>query len=150
MKETQKSGKSTSGKGTKVFTAEERAAITERAREVKAAAGKADGERDALASIAAMREPDRAMAKRLHAIIKASAPALSARTWYGMPAYAKDGKVICFFQAASKFKVRYATLGFQPDASLDDGGLWPVAFALKDLTATEEARITALVKKAAS
>jgi len=119
MKETQKSGKTTSGKATKVFTAEERAAITERAREVKAAAGKADGERDALASIAAMREPDRAMAKRLHAIIKASAPALSPRTWYGMPAYAKDGKVVCFFQSGQKFKTRYATLGFSDEAHLD-------------------------------
>ena len=103
-----------------------------------------------LAKIAEMPEHDRVMAERIHALITAAAPSLVPRTYYGMPAYAKDGKVICFFQAASKFKVRYATFGFQPDASLDDGGLWPVAFALKDLTATEEARITALVKKAAS
>src|SRR5437016_14335326 len=148
MKETQKSGKTTSGKATKVFTAEERAAIMERAREVKAAAGKADGERDALASIAAMREPDRAMAKRLHSIIKASAPTLSPKTWYGMPAYAKDGKVVCFFQPAQKFKTRYATLGFSDAANLDEGALWPGAFALKQLTPTEEARISALVKRA--
>src|SRR2546422_5899197 len=148
MKDKQKAGKSTSGKGTKVFTAEERAAITERAREVKAAAGKADGERDALASIAAMREPDRAMAKRLHAIIKASAPALSPRTWYGMPAYAKEGKVVCFFQPAQKFKTRYATFGFNDSAHLDEGAVWPVAFALKQLTPAEEPKIVALVKKA--
>ena|ERR1700736_568589 len=150
MKETQKSGKSSSGKGTKVFTDEERAAITERAREVKAAAGKADGERDALASIAAMREPDRAMAKRLHSIIKASAPTLSPKTWYGMPAYAKDGKVVCFFQPAQKFKTRYATFGFNDAARLDEGTMWPVAFALTKLTATDEARVGALVKKAVS
>jgi uncharacterized protein YdhG (YjbR/CyaY superfamily) len=150
MKDTQKSGKSTSGKGTKVFTAEERAAIMERAREVKAAAGKADGERDALASIAAMREPDRAMAKRLHSIIKASAPTLSPKTWYGMPAYAKDGKVVCFFQPAQKFKTRYATFGFSDEAHLDEGAMWPNAFALTKLTAADEARIGALVKKAVS
>src|SRR5256884_8599115 len=150
MKDTQKSGKSTSGKGTKAFTAEERAAITERAREGKAAAGKADGERDALASIAAMREPDRAMAKRLHALVKARAPALSTRTWYGMPAYAKDGKAVCFFQSGQKFKTRYATLGFSDKANLDDGAMWPTAFALEKLTAAEEARIVALVKKAVS
>jgi uncharacterized protein YdhG (YjbR/CyaY superfamily) len=150
MKDTQKSGKSTSGKGPKVFTAEERAAITERAREVKAAAGKADAERDALASIAAMREPDRAMAKRLHSIIKASAPTLSPKTWYGMPAYAKDGKVVCFFQPAQKFKTRYATFGFSDEAHLDEGAMWPNAFALTKLTAADEARIGALVKKAVS
>ena len=151
-KGTQKSAKSTTvtGKGSKVFTDEERAAITERAREVKAAAGKAEGESEALASIAAMREPDRAVAKRLHAIIKASAPTLSAKTWYGMPAYAKDGKVVCFFQPALKFKTRYATFGFNDAANLDEGGLWPVAFALKQLTAAEEAKIVALVKKAVS
>jgi uncharacterized protein YdhG (YjbR/CyaY superfamily) len=103
-----------------------------------------------LAAIAAMQEPDRAMAKRLHAIIKASAPALSPKTWYGMPAYAKDGKVVCFFQSAQKFKTRYATFGFSDTANLDEGALWPVAFALKELTATEEARISALVKKAVS
>jgi len=151
-KGTQKSAKSTTvtGKGSKVFTDEERAAITERAREVKAAAGKADGEREALASIAAMRESDRAMAKRLHSIIKASAPTLSPKTWYGMPAYARDGKVVCFFQSAQKFKTRYATFGFSDQANLDEGGLWPVAFALKQLTAAEEAKIVALVKKAVS
>ena len=150
MKDTQKSAKSTSSKGTKVFTDEERAAITERAREMKAAAGKADGEGDALASIAAMREPDRAMAKRLHSIIKASAPTLSPKTWYGMPAYAKDGKVVCFFQPAQKFKTRYATFGFNDAAHLDEGTIWPVAFALTKLTAAEEAKIVALVKKAAT
>ncbi len=152
MKDTQKSAKSTTvtGKGSKVFTDEERAAITERAREVKAAAGKADGERDALASIAAMREPDRAMAKRLHSIIKASAPTLSPKTWYGMPAYARAGKVVCFFQSAQKFKTRYATFGFSDQANLDEGGLWPVAFALNQSTAAEEAKIVALVKKAVS
>ena len=150
MKETQKSGKSSSGKGTKVFTDEERAAITERAREVKAAAGKADGERDALASIAAMREPDRAMAKRLHSIIKASAPTLSPKTWYGMPAYAKDGNIVCFFQSGQKFKTRYATFGFSDKANLDEGAMWPNAFALKQLTAADEARIGALMKRAVS
>ena len=117
---------------------------------MKAAAGKADGERDALASIAAMREPDRAMAKRLHAIVKASAPALSPRTWYGMPAYAKDGKVVCFFQSAQKFKTRYATFGFSDEAHLDEGTMWPNAYALTELTAADEARIGALVKKAVS
>jgi uncharacterized protein YdhG (YjbR/CyaY superfamily) len=136
------------------FTAEERAAMKERAQELKAEArrgsraDKADGERDVLAKIAAMQEPDRAMAKRLHAIIKASAPALSPKTWYGMPAYAKDGKVVCYFQSAQKFKSRYATFGFSDTAHLDEGDMWPVAFALKELTAAEEARIDALVKKA--
>jgi uncharacterized protein YdhG (YjbR/CyaY superfamily) len=136
------------------FTDEERAAVKERARELKAEARankeKADGESDVLAKIAEMPEPDRAMATRLHAIIKASAPALSPKTWYGMPAYAKDGKVVCFFQSAQKFKTRYATFGFNDTANLDEGALWPVAFALKELTATEEARISALVKKAVS
>jgi len=157
-KGTQKSAKRTTvtGKGSKVFTDEERAAITERAREVKAAerrgprAGKADGESDVLASIAAMPKPDRALGERLHAIIKASAPALSPKTWYGMPAYARDGKVVCFFQSAQKFKTRYATFGFSDQANLDEGGLWPVAFALKQLTAAEEAKIVALVEKAVS
>ena len=125
-----------------------------RAQELKAEArankSKADGESDVLAKIAEMQEPDRAMARRLHDIIKASAPALSPKTWYGMPAYARDGKVVCFFQAAQKFNTRYATLGFSDTANLDEGALWPVAFALKELTATEEARISALVKKAAS
>ena len=125
-----------------------------RAQELKAEArtskDRAEGERAVLAAIAAMPQPDRAMAERLHAIITASAPALAPRTWYGMPAYAKDGKVVCFFQAASKFKVRYATFGFQPDANLDDGAMWPTSFALTELTATEEASISALVRKAVS
>ena len=144
----QKSAKSTEG-----FTDEERAAMKERAQELKAARAnkdKSDGENAVLAKIAEMSAPDRAMAERLHAIIKASAPALSPRTWYGMPAYAKDGKVVCFFQSADKFKSRYATFGFNDSANLDDGTMWPVAFALKELTADVEARIGALVKKAAS
>jgi uncharacterized protein YdhG (YjbR/CyaY superfamily) len=136
------------------FTAEERAAMKERAQELKAEArtkkGKADGESDVLAKIAEMPEPDRAMAERLHAIIKASAPVLSPKTWYGMPAYARDGKVVCFFQSAAKFKSRYATFGFNDEANLDEGHMWPTSFALKELTATEEARIGALVKKAVS
>jgi uncharacterized protein YdhG (YjbR/CyaY superfamily) len=149
-KGTQKSAKSTtaSGKTSKGFTVEERAAMKERAQELKAAADKADGESAVLAKIAQMREPDRALGKRLHAIVKASAPALSPKLWYGMPAYAKDGKVVCFFQDAQKFKTRYATLGFSDAANLDEGALWPVAFALKALTAAEEARVDALVKKA--
>jgi uncharacterized protein YdhG (YjbR/CyaY superfamily) len=140
----------------KGFTDEERAAMKERAQELKAEArrgpraDKADGESDVLAKIAAMPEPDRAMAERLHAIIKASAPALSPKTWYGMPAYAKDGKVVCFFQSAHKFKSRYATFGFNDKANLDEGGMWPTSFALKELTAAEEAKIGALVKKAVS
>ena len=128
--------------------------MKERAKELKAEAraskARADGESDVLAKIAEMPEPDRAMAERLHAIIKASAPALSPKTWYGMPAYAKDGKVVCFFQSAQKFKTRYATLGFSDTANLDEGAMWPTAFALKELTAAEEARIGALVKKAVS
>ncbi len=152
----QKPAKGTTGKAAEAFTDEERAAMRERARELKAAArrragtGKADGESDVLAKIAEMREPDRAMAERLHAIIKASAPDLSPRTWYGMPAYAKDGKVLCYFQSAQKFKSRYATLGFSDRANLDKGDMWPTAFALTELTPAEEARITALVKKAVS
>ena len=134
--------------GAKGFTAEERAAMKERARELKAAGGKAQGEADVLAKIAEMPEPDRAMAERLHAIVKASAPALSPRTWYGMPAYARGGKVVCFFQSSAKFKTRYATLGFSDAANLDDGAMWPTAFALKTLTGAEEERIGALVKKA--
>ena len=139
----------------KGFTDEERAAMTERARELKADAGrgpgaKKDGESDVLAKIAAMKPPDRAMAKRLHAVIRDSAPDLSPKTWYGMPAYAKDGKVVCYFRDAHKFKERYAMFGFNDSANLDDGAMWPVAFALKELTATEEAKIGALVKKAAS
>src|SRR5438105_6770995 len=155
-KGTQKSAKSTTAinKKSKGFTDEERAAMKAHAQELKAEARadseKADGESAALAAIAAMKEPDRTMAKRLHAIIKASAPALSPKTWYGMPAYAKDGKVVCFFQSAQKFKTRYATFGFSDKANLDEGALWPVAFALKELTAAEEARIGALVKKAVS
>jgi uncharacterized protein YdhG (YjbR/CyaY superfamily) len=148
-KGTQKSLKSAAGSNAKRFTAEERAAMKERAQELKRR-GKADGERDVLAKIAEMQEPDRAMAERLHALIKASAPGLSPRTWYGMPAYAKDGKVVCFFQNAQKFKTRYATFGFSDKASLDDGAMWPTAFALTELTAAVEARIAALVKQAVS
>ncbi len=151
-KDTQKSAQSNTAinKKSKGFTDEERAAMKERVKELKAAADKADGESAVLAAIAEMQEPDRAMGKRLHAIIKASAPALSPRLWYGMPAYAKDGNVVCFFQSAHKFKTRYATFGFSDTANLDEGALWPVAFALKELTAAEEARISALVKKAVS
>jgi len=151
MKATQKSAKSTTAKKTfEGFTDEERAAMKERAQELKAAARKADGESAVLAKIAEMSKPDRAMAERLHAIIKASAPALSPRTWYGMPAYAKDGKVVCFFQSAQKFKTRYATFGFSDKANLDEGAMWPTSFALKGLTAAEEKKIGALVKKAVS
>jgi hypothetical protein len=152
MKDTQRAAKST----TAIFTDEERVAMKERVKEQKAAArrgpraDKADGESAVLAKIAEMPGPDRAMAERLHAVIKASAPALSPRLWYGMPAYAKDGKVVCFFQAAQKFKTRYATLGFSDDANLDEGAMWPSAFALTKLTAADEARIGALVKKAVS
>ena len=138
------------GKTNKGFSLEERAAMKERARELKVQAVVAEGESAVLARIAEMSEPDRSMAKRLHAIIKASAPALSPKLWYGMPAYAKDGKVVCHFQSAQKFKTRYATLGFSDMANLDEGALWPVAFALKELTTAEEARISALVKKAVS
>jgi uncharacterized protein YdhG (YjbR/CyaY superfamily) len=134
-------------KSAKTFTDDERAAMKERAQELKRAK-KVDGESDVLAKIAAMPKPDRAMAERLHAIIKRSAPALSPRTWYGMPAYAKDGNVVCFFQSAHKFKTRYATFGFSDKANLDEGNVWPVGFALKELTAADEARIAALVKKA--
>jgi uncharacterized protein YdhG (YjbR/CyaY superfamily) len=153
-KGTQKSAKSTTatGKASKGFTDEERAAMRERAQELKAAAraGKAGEESAVLAKIAAMPAPDRTMGERLHAIITASAPALSPKLWYGMPAYAKDGKVVCFFQGAQKFKTRYATLGFSDKATLDEGHMWPTAFALKELTAADEARIGALVKKALS
>jgi len=151
----QKSAKSTTAtaKTVKGFTDEERAAMKERARELKAEArankNKAEGESDVLAKIAEMPEPDRAMARRLHAIIKASAPALSPKTWYGMPAYAnQDGKIVCFFQSAQKFNARYATFGFNDVANLDEGAMWPTSFALKELTAAEEAKIGALVKKA--
>jgi uncharacterized protein YdhG (YjbR/CyaY superfamily) len=139
-----------SGKKSKGFTDEERAALKERAQELKAAAKQADGENAVLAKIAGMPETERALAGRLHAIIKASAPALSPRLWYGMPAYAKDAKVVCFFQSAEKFKTRYATLGFSDAANLDEGAMWPTAFALKELTAAEEAKIIALVEKATS
>ena len=136
------------GKAAKGFTAEERAAMRERAREAKA--GETDGDREVLAKIAEMPDVDRAIAERVHAIVKASAPELTPRTWYGMPAYAKDGKVICFFQNAKKFKTRYATLGFSDKANLDDGDMWPVAFALPTMTADVEARISTLVKQAVS
>jgi uncharacterized protein YdhG (YjbR/CyaY superfamily) len=155
MKAKQKSAKSPTAAG-KTFTDEERAAIKDRAQEVKAAARRgpradeADGESDVLAKIAEMPKPDRALAEQLHAVIKASAPTLTPRLWYGMPAYAKDGKVVCFFQAAQKFKTRYATLGFSDDANLDEGATWPVAYALMKLTTADEARIGALVKKAVS
>ncbi len=150
QKGTQKSAKSTTAisKKFKGFTDEERVAMKERIQELKA--DKADGESSVLAKIAEMPEPDRTMGKRLHGIIKASAPALSPRLWYGMPAYAKDDKVVCHFQDAAKFKTRYATLGFSDKANLDEGSMWPTAFALKELTAAEEARIAALVKKAVS
>jgi uncharacterized protein YdhG (YjbR/CyaY superfamily) len=149
----QKSGKRTTAakKKSKGFTDEERAAMKERAKELKAArGGKADGESARLAKIAEMPDADRAMAERLHAIIKESAPTLSPKTWYGMPAYAKDDKVVCYFQSAHKFKSRYATFGFNDKANLDEGNMWPTSFALKELTAADEARIAALVKKAVS
>jgi uncharacterized protein YdhG (YjbR/CyaY superfamily) len=151
-KETQRSAKrtTTSGKTSKGFTAEERAAMKAHARELKAAASGAEAERVLLAKIAEMREPDRSMAKRLHAVITASAPDLMPKTWYGMPAYAKDGKIVCFFQSADKFNARYATFGFNDTANLDEGNMWPTSFALKGLTATEEKKIGALVKTAAS
>jgi uncharacterized protein YdhG (YjbR/CyaY superfamily) len=153
MKDTQKSTRNAAAKNA-TFTDEERAAMKERAQELKAEAradkDKADGESALLAKIAEMPEPDRAMATRLHAIVKASAPALTPKTWYGMPAYAKDGKVVCFFQSAQKFNARYATFGFSDQANLDEGALWPTAFALTELTAADEARIGALVKKAVS
>jgi uncharacterized protein YdhG (YjbR/CyaY superfamily) len=136
------------GKTSKGFTAEERAAMKERAQELRVAGKKADGEKDVLAKIAEMPEPDRAMAERIHAIVKASAPALSSKTWYGMPAYAKDDKVVCFFQSADKFKSRYATFGFNDTANLDEGAMWPTSFALKELTPAVEAKIGKLVEKA--
>src|SRR5437016_6157145 len=158
MKDTRKSAKSTprSTRRSEGFTDDERAAMKERVQELKAAArrgpraDKADGESAVLAKIAEMPKSDRAMGKRLHAVIKASAPALSPRLWYGMPAYAKDGSIVCHFQPAQKFKTRYATLGFSDKAKLDEGAMWPTAFALKELTATEEAKIAALVKQAVS
>jgi hypothetical protein len=158
MKDTKKSAKSVpqSNRRSTGFTDEERGAMKERVQELKTAgrrgprADKADGESDLLAKIAEMPERDRAMGKRLHAVIKSSAPGLTPRTWYGMPAYAKDGKVVCFFQSAQKFKTRYATLGFSDAANLDEGAMWPTAFALTKLTPDDEARIGALVKKAVS
>ena len=156
MKDTKKSARrtaATDGKS-KGFTDAEKAAMKERAKELKAEArankGKADGESDLLAKIAEMPGPDRAIAERIHSIIKASAPTLSPKTWYGMPAYAKDGKVVCFFTSADKFKSRYATFGFNDSANLDEGAMWPTSFALTKLTAADEARIGALVKKAVS
>ena len=155
-KDTQKSAKSTTAinKESKGFTDEERAAMKERAQELKAearrGADKAEGESAVLAKIAEMQGSERTMAKRLHAIIKTSAPALSPKTWYGMPAYAKDGKVVCFFQSAQKFQSRYATFGFSDEANLDEGAMWPTAFALKELTAADEAKVGTLVKKAVS
>ncbi len=150
MKDTQKSVKSTTAtkRRYEAFTQEEKGAMKDRVQELKV--GEADGERAVLEKIAEMSESDRAMAKRLHALIKAGAPALSPKLWYGMPAYARDGKIVCHFQPAQKFKTRYATLGFSDTANLDEGGIWPVAFALKKLTAAEEAKIGALVKRAAS
>jgi uncharacterized protein YdhG (YjbR/CyaY superfamily) len=145
---------STTGKKSKGFTDEERAAMKERAQELKAEAraskDRAEGERALLEKIAEMPEPDRVMGKRLHAIVTASAPSLSPKTWYGMPAYARDGKVVCFFQSADKFKSRYATLGFSDEANLDDGAMWPTSFALKELTTADEAKIAKLVKRAVS
>ncbi len=155
-KNTKPSAKSTPAKTSKGFTDEEKAAMRARAQELKAAerrgsrADKADEEAEVLAKIAEMPEPDRTMGKRLHAIVKANAPALSPRLWYGMPAYAREGKVVCHFQSAQKFKTRYSTFGFSDAAHLDEGDLWPVAFALKELTAADQARIAALVKKAVS
>ena len=151
-KGTQKSAKSTTAidKKSKGFTDEERAAMKERAQELKVEARREDAERALLAKVAEMPARDRALAKRVHAIIKASAPGLLPKTWYGMPAYAKDDKIVCFFQSADKFKSRYATLGFSDKANLDDGHMWPTAFALKELTAADEARIGALVKQAVS
>jgi uncharacterized protein YdhG (YjbR/CyaY superfamily) len=158
MNDEQKPARSTTAKNKTSggFTADERAAMKEHAQELKTTArrgpraAKADGEGDVLAKIAEMPEPDRARAERIHAIVKASAPALSPRTWYGMPAYAKDGKIVCFLQPAQKFKTRYATLGFNDVANLDEGTMWPTAYALTELTAADEARIGALVKQAAS
>jgi uncharacterized protein YdhG (YjbR/CyaY superfamily) len=149
-KSTQNRAKSTSAKGAASagFSAEEKAAARERVRELKAEAAKADGKAELLAAIARMQEPDRAIAKKVHALITAAAPGLTPKTWYGMPAYAKDGNVICYFQNAGKFKVRYQTLGFSDKAKIDDGAMWPIQYALSKLTATEEAKITALVKRA--
>ena len=148
MPGTNKDAANKTAKNTTTFTDEERAAMKERQKELKAKKG--DGEKDLLAKLAEMPEPDRTMGEQIHAIIEASAPELSSKTWYGMPAYARDGKVVCFFQSADKFKARYATLGFNDEAKLDDGSMWPTSFALKKITASEEAKIAALVKKAVS
>ena len=142
------SGTSASGTASAGFSAEEKAAARERVRELKAEAAKADGKTELLAAIARMQEPDRAIAKKVHALITSAAPALTPKTWYGMPAYAKDGNVICYFQNAGKFKVRYQTLGFSDKAKIDEGAMWPIQYALSELTAAEEAKITVLVKKA--
>src|SRR5215217_7865984 len=156
MEDTRKSAERTAGKAREGFTDEERGAMKERAKELKASArrgsraDKENGESEVLAKIAEMTEPDRGMAERIHAVVKASAPDLSPRTWYGMPAYAKDGKVVCYFKSADKFKERYATFGFNETANLDEGAMWPTSFALTELTAADEARIGALVKKAVS
>ena len=150
MTDRQTAATRTTGKASAGFTAEERAAMRERAKELKATQSKADGERDCLAKIAEMQGSDRTMAERLHALITASAPDLAPRTWYGMPAYAKDGQLVCFFKSAQKFNTRYATLGFSDKANLDDGTMWPTDFALTDLTADDEARIGALVQQAVS
>jgi uncharacterized protein YdhG (YjbR/CyaY superfamily) len=147
---TKKLAKAAGGRAGRGFSAEERAAMKERARELKAKRTREEEENEVLAKIGEMKGSDRAMAKRIHAIIKANAPALSPKTWYGMPAYAKEGKVVCYFTAAEKFNSRYATFGFNDDANLDEGIMWPTSFALKDLTAAEEAKIAALVKKAVS
>ena len=156
MQDTQKSAKSTAAKSATVWTEAERDAMKERAKEQKAAArrgsraNEADGERDVLAKIAEMPKSDRDIAERIHAVVKASAPDLSPKTWYGMPAYARDGKVVCFFTSADKFKSRYATFGFNDGANLDDGNMWPTSFALTKVTPAEEVKIAALVKKAVS
>jgi uncharacterized protein YdhG (YjbR/CyaY superfamily) len=151
-KDTRASAKSTTARRdrSKAFTAEERAAMKERAKELKAAASKEEAENDVLAKIAEMPRPDRVMAERIHAIVTASAPDLAPRTWYGMPAYTKDGKVICFFKSADKFKSRYATFGFEETANLDEGAMWPTSWALTKLTAADEKKLAALVKKAVS
>jgi uncharacterized protein YdhG (YjbR/CyaY superfamily) len=149
-----KKGSAATDKKSKGFTEDERAAMRARAQELKAEAraskNRAEGERDLLAAIAAMKPSDRAMAKRIHAIVEATAPTLWPKTWYGMPAYAKDGKVVCFFKSAEKFNSRYATLGFEEAANLDNGAMWPTSYALKELTAADEKKITTLVKKAVS
>jgi uncharacterized protein YdhG (YjbR/CyaY superfamily) len=150
MKSTKKPAKGKTGKSSTLFSAEEKAAMRELVKERKAAETGREAEAAVVAAIAKMKEPDRGLAKRIHALVKSSAPSLSAKTWYGMPAYAKDGKVVCFFRDAGKFGTRYATLGFEDAANLDDGALWPVAFALKELTPAVETKIGALVKKAAS